>query len=143
MCGVCKIFQHRRYYTGYFSGHSTTNESVPSLLLWHLSCITRSYADRFDKPDTEERQRGATNMTAQVWLNTNLVHLQKAVLCANCEIISEGRNGHCAGCGSQSLLYLSTVLGGTIERELSFGFTTTGHAVCDEVCVGSLSAAAW
>jgi hypothetical protein len=79
-------------------------------------------------------------MTAQVWLNTNLVRLQKAVLCANCEVISEGRNGHCAGCGSQSLLALSRVLGGTIEPGLSFGFATPAHAVCDDLC--SLSAAA-
>ena len=43
-------------------------------------------------------------MTTQLWLNTNLVRLQKAVLCANCEVISEGQNGHCACCGSQSLL---------------------------------------
>jgi hypothetical protein len=81
-------------------------------------------------------------MTVQVWLNTNLVRLQKAVLCANCEVISEGRNGRCAGCGSQSLLALSRVLGGAIEPELSFGFATSAHAVCDDVSVSSLSAAA-
>jgi len=81
-------------------------------------------------------------MTAQAWLNTNLVRLQKAVLCANCEVISEGLNGHCAGCGSQSLLSLSTVLGGTVESELSFAFATSAHAVRDDVRVCSLSAAA-
>ena len=81
-------------------------------------------------------------MTAHVWLNTNLVRLQKAVLCANCEVISEGRNGHCASCGSQSLLSLSRILGETIEPELSVGFATSADAVCDEVCVSSLSAAA-
>jgi hypothetical protein len=80
-------------------------------------------------------------MTAQVWLNTNLVRLEKAVLCANCEVISEGLNGHCAGCGSQSLLRLSPVLGGTIESELSFGVATSRHAVRD-VPLRSLSAAA-
>ena len=81
-------------------------------------------------------------MTGQVWLDTNLVRLQKAVLCANCEVISEGLNGHCAGCGSQSLLGLSRVLGGTIESELSFAFATCAHAVTDDVRVCSLSAAA-
>jgi hypothetical protein len=59
-------------------------------------------------------------MAAAIWLNTNLVHLQKAFLCANCEVISEGVNGHCASCGSESLLSLRTVLGGTIEPEQSF-----------------------
>lgn len=81
-------------------------------------------------------------MTAQVWLNTNLVRLQKAVLCANCEVISEGLNGHCAGCGSQSLLSLSRLLGGTIEPELSVVFATSAHAVSDDVPVRALSAAA-
>jgi hypothetical protein len=32
-------------------------------------------------------------MSAQVWLNMNLVCLQKAVLCANCEVISGALNG--------------------------------------------------
>jgi hypothetical protein len=81
-------------------------------------------------------------MAAQVWLNTNLVRLDKAVLCANCEVISEGLNGHCAGCGSQSLLRVSTVLGGTIDSELSVVFATSAHNVSDDVGVRSLSAAA-
>ncbi len=81
-------------------------------------------------------------MAAHVWLNTNLVRLHKAVLCANCEVISEGLNGHCAGCGSQSLLRLSTVLGGTIDSKLSVVFATSAHDVSDDVGVRSLSAAA-
>jgi hypothetical protein len=79
-------------------------------------------------------------MIAQVWLNTNLVRLHKAVLCANCEVISEGLNGHCAGCGSQSLLSLSRVLGGTIESELSFAFAPSAHASSNDL--RALSAAA-
>jgi hypothetical protein len=54
-------------------------------------------------------------MSAATWFNANLVRLQKAVLCANCEVISEGLNGHCASCGSEALLGLSKVLGGMIE----------------------------
>ena len=54
-------------------------------------------------------------MCAQSWFNANLVRLQKAVLCANCDVISEGLNGHCAACGSEALLALSQLLGGTIE----------------------------
>ncbi len=80
-------------------------------------------------------------MTDQPWRNTNLVHLQKAVLCANCEVISEGLNGHCAGCGSQSLLGLSSVLGGTIEPELSFSVVNSTQT-SEEVRVYSLAAAA-
>jgi hypothetical protein len=82
-------------------------------------------------------------MSASVWLYTNLVRLQKAVLCANCEVISEGLNGHCASCGSQSLLGLSRVLGGTIKPELSCGLASSPHARRDEdVRAYSLSAAA-
>ena len=81
-------------------------------------------------------------MTDQVWLNTNLVRLRKAVLCANCEVISEGLNGHCAGCGSQSLLALSRVLGGTIDSEASFTFATSTHDICEAIGDCCLSAAA-
>jgi len=62
-------------------------------------------------------------------LNANLVCLRKAVLCANCDMISDGENGHCAACGSQALLSLSRLLGCAIESDsfplgLSEEFTT-------------------
>lgn len=81
-------------------------------------------------------------MAAQAWLNANLVRLQKAVLCADCEVISEGLNGHCSACGSQSLLSVSKVLGGTIESKQSVGFAKLAHVVKDDLRVRSLSAAA-
>ncbi|HEY6119447.1 MAG TPA: hypothetical protein VIV66_05775 [Pyrinomonadaceae bacterium] len=59
-------------------------------------------------------------MMAQPWLHTNIVGLKKAVLCANCEVISEGLNGHCAACGSEALLRLHELLGGTADVELNF-----------------------
>lgn len=80
------------------------------------------------------------NMVAQ-WLNTNLVRLEKAVLCANCEVISEGLNGHCACCGSQSLLNLNRVLGGTVESEPSLAIAASA-CVGDDMPVFALSAAA-
>ncbi len=40
----------------------------------------------------------------------NLIPLHHAVLCANCDVISESRNGHCLACGSPSLISLSRVL---------------------------------
>ncbi len=61
-------------------------------------------------------------MSADLYLNANLVCLRKAVLCANCEMISEGRNARCGACGSQALLRLSGLLGGTIEAELTYTF---------------------
>jgi hypothetical protein len=55
-------------------------------------------------------------------LNANLVSVRKAVLCANCDMISDGENGHCAACGSQALLSLSRLLGCAIESDpLSLG----------------------
>ena len=54
-------------------------------------------------------------MDSQAWVGSDLVYLRKAVLCANCDVISEGRNGHCAACGSEALLNLSQLLGGTIS----------------------------
>ncbi len=67
-------------------------------------------------------------MNAQSRFNTDLVRLKKAVLCANCEIISEGLNGHCACCGGQSLLELRRVLGGTIMTEPSLRFAPSPKA---------------
>ena len=42
----------------------------------------------------------------------NLIPLREAVLCANCEVISDSKNGHCIVCGSPSLLNLARVLDG-------------------------------
>ena len=81
-------------------------------------------------------------MSAEVWLDANLVHLQTAVLCANCDVISDGQNGHCASCGGQSLLHLSRILGGTIAAEVAAGVAVSADAVSDKQVVRSLSAAA-
>jgi hypothetical protein len=62
----------------------------------------------------------------------NLVCLRTAVLCANCEIISEPLNGHCAGCGSQALMRLGPLLGGTIESDVPLAFATS-HIVNETV----------
>lgn len=49
----------------------------------------------------------------RVFAPRNLIPLPQAVLCANCEVISDSRNGHCVVCGSPSLLNLARVLDGT------------------------------
>ena len=79
-------------------------------------------------------------MSAQVWLNVNLVRLQHAVLCANCEIISEGLNGHCACCGSKSLFRQNGVLGGSIEAQVSSSRIRAADVGGDDIY--SLAAAA-
>lgn len=50
-------------------------------------------------------------------MELNSVPLQEAVLCADCEIISNSAGESCQICGSRSLLSLGRVLGGTIEGE--------------------------
>ncbi len=45
------------------------------------------------------------------------VPLLEAVLCADCEIISNSGGESCEVCGSRSLLSLGRVLGGCIEGE--------------------------
>jgi hypothetical protein len=71
-------------------------------------------------------------MDMQPWLHADLVRLKKAVLCANCEVISEGVNGHCAACGSEALLRLNQLLGGTAESELNFDITSSVKEITPE-----------
>ncbi len=47
----------------------------------------------------------------------NTVNLLNAVLCADCEVISDSDGEVCAVCGSRSLLSLGRVLGGSIGDE--------------------------
>jgi len=47
----------------------------------------------------------------------NTIHLLSAVLCADCEVISDSVSDVCAVCGSRSLLSLGRVLGGSIGEE--------------------------
>ena len=47
----------------------------------------------------------------------NTVPLLNAVLCADCEVISDSLGDVCSVCGSHSLLSLGRVLGGTVGDE--------------------------
>jgi len=47
----------------------------------------------------------------------NSVALEHAVLCADCEVISDSVGEVCAACGSRSLLSLGRVLGGGLGSE--------------------------
>jgi len=52
----------------------------------------------------------------RVFVPRNLIPLQQAVLCANCEVVSDSKNGCCVVCGSPSLLNLARVLEGSNHR---------------------------
>jgi anaerobic ribonucleoside-triphosphate reductase len=53
-------------------------------------------------------------MDATEKTDVTAICLQNAVLCADCEVISDSTHETCRVCGSHSLLSLSRVLGGTL-----------------------------
>jgi GAF domain-containing protein len=53
-------------------------------------------------------------VTAQ---KANFLSLQASVFCAECELISENNTNFCLACGSQALLSLSRVLGGSLKGQ--------------------------
>jgi len=48
-----------------------------------------------------------------------IVLLNRAMLCLDCEVISQSRNDECPACGSRSLLSLARVLGGSLRHRQS------------------------
>ena len=55
----------------------------------------------------------------------SFLSLQAAVFCAECELISENNTPRCLACGSQALLSLSRVLGGSLKGQ------QTAHLIAD------------
>jgi hypothetical protein len=49
--------------------------------------------------------------------DVNAICLQSAVLCCDCEVISDSPNETCRVCGSRSLLSLSYILGGALPAQ--------------------------
>jgi GAF domain-containing protein len=62
------------------------------------------------------------SLTAQ---DVSFLSLQSAVFCVQCELISENNTTHCLACGSQALLSLSRVLGGSLQGQ------QTAHLIAD------------
>lgn len=46
----------------------------------------------------------------------NAVALQKAVLCADCDVVSDSPHDVCMVCGSRSLVNISRMLGGSLPK---------------------------
>jgi len=62
------------------------------------------------------------------WFKARDAHflgLQTAVFCVACELISENNTPHCLACGSQAMISLSRVLGGSLRRQ------QTAHVIAD------------
>jgi len=47
----------------------------------------------------------------------NTIPLMNAVLCADCEVISESAGETCLVCGSRSLLSIGRILGGSVGED--------------------------
>jgi len=47
----------------------------------------------------------------------NAVALQNAVLCAECDVVSDSPHDQCLVCGSRSLFNISRVFGGNLPKE--------------------------
>jgi hypothetical protein len=47
----------------------------------------------------------------------NVVALQNAVLCAECDVVSDSPNDTCLVCGSRSLLNIARMFGGNLPKE--------------------------
>ncbi|HZQ25394.1 MAG TPA: GAF domain-containing protein [Terriglobales bacterium] len=57
--------------------------------------------------------------------DVNFLSLQSAVFCAQCELISQNTTPYCLACGSQAVLSLSRVLGGSLKNQ------QTAHLIAD------------
>jgi putative methionine-R-sulfoxide reductase with GAF domain len=57
--------------------------------------------------------------------DVNFVPLQSATFCIQCELISTNHRPHCLACGSQSLVSLSRILGGSLLTQ------QTAHLITD------------
>jgi GAF domain-containing protein len=55
----------------------------------------------------------------------NFIELQTAVFCVECELISKNNTPHCFACGSQAVLSLARVLGGSLSGQ------QTAHLIAD------------
>ena len=54
----------------------------------------------------------------------NAISLKRAVLCADCDVVSDSPHDRCRVCGSRSLFNISRILGGTLPRERAMLITT-------------------
>jgi len=57
--------------------------------------------------------------------DVNFLSLQSAILCVQCELLSENNTPQCLGCGSGAVLSLSRVLGGSLRGR------QTAHLIAD------------
>jgi hypothetical protein len=59
----------------------------------------------------------AANIRTEEGRLLNSISLQNAVLCADCDMVSDSPHDHCMVCGSRSLFNISRLLGGMLPNE--------------------------
>jgi hypothetical protein len=57
------------------------------------------------------------SMRAEEFRPLNSISLQNAVLCAECDVVSDSPHDHCLVCGSRSLFNISRLLGGMLPNQ--------------------------
>ncbi len=57
------------------------------------------------------------NMRTKEVRSLNSICLQNAVLCAECDVVSDSPHDHCLVCGSRSLFNVSRLLGGMLPSQ--------------------------
>ena len=66
----------------------------------------------------------------------NAVPLQNAVLCAECDVVSDSPNDTCMVCGSRSLFNIARVFGGKLPKNrVSFVAHQSVHVLSSDVVV--------
>ena len=86
-----------------------------------------------DKARSVERQK----RRAKTFEPVELIPLDHAVLCEDCQMISRARNDHCLSCGSHSILSLASVLGSQSTTSLQHKPTPSAEP---ETLIGDLPA---
>ena len=76
-----------------------------------------------DRARSVERQKRRTKNFEPV----ELIPLDHAVLCEDCQMISQARNDHCLSCGSHSILSLASVLGSQTVASLQHEISPTAE----------------
>ena len=60
--------------------------------------------------------KGYVDGTSQVRRSFNAVALQSAVLCAECDVVSDSPHDRCLVCGSRSLFNIARMFGGNLPQ---------------------------
>ena len=68
------------------------------------------------------------NATSKSLASFNVVRLRDALLCADCEFITDTTDNRCVVCGGHALLNLCKVLGGTLLLEVDTAFLPQSQA---------------